>query len=116
MFGLHPARGLTPRRAVAPAPDLAFSPDGARLATETQFGQVTVWDLSTTPPRAEQVWSTVLGFLVPSVAFSPDGSRVAARTDEGVQVWWALTGQPALNIVGHANQVVDAAFDPTAVG
>ncbi|HLZ31918.1 MAG TPA: ABC transporter substrate-binding protein [Chloroflexota bacterium] len=55
----------------------------------------------------------MLSFLVPSVAFSPDGSRVAARTDDGVQVWWALTGQPALNIVGHANQVVDAAFDPS---
>ena len=55
----------------------------------------------------------MLGDLVPSVAFSPDGSRVAARTDVGVEVWWALTGQPALSIVGHANQVVHAAFDPS---
>ena len=116
MVGLHPLPGPNATPSVGLAPDVAFSPDGAHLATATPLGQVTDWDLSTGQPRAVHVWSTVLGNLVPSVAFSHDGSQVAARTDEGVQVWWAGTGQPTLTIVGQANQVVHAAFAPSGGG
>jgi WD40 repeat protein/ABC-type branched-subunit amino acid transport system substrate-binding protein/DNA-binding SARP family transcriptional activator len=113
MIGLHPLSGPNGTPSVALAPDVAFGPDGAHLATATPLGQISVLDVSNELPRVLHVWSTVLGSLFPSVAFSPDGSRVAARNDSGVQVWWVGTGQPAVSIVGHANQVVRVAFDPS---
>ena len=53
--------------------DLAFSPDGERIATADNFCTITVWDSNT-----GQSISQLRGHdrLVSSVAFSPDGKKL----------------------------------------
>ena len=73
--------------------DVAFSPDGRRLATTPDGGLATIWDAST----GEALWS-VQG-VHSAIAFSPDGKLVAApynpgfrSTADGVRIWDAESG------------------------
>jgi WD40 repeat protein/ABC-type branched-subunit amino acid transport system substrate-binding protein len=106
---------LRPSRAgdVGVAVGVAFSPDGGRLATAIPDGEIGEWDLSDQQPQLMRSWVAYGSrTLARSVVFSPDGLRLAATTDAGVQVWWAGTGAPAVNVVGHPVQILDAAFSP----
>jgi WD40 repeat protein len=67
--------------------DLAFGPDGTRLATGSQDGTVRIWD----PSSGKQLLALRgHGALVSSVAFSPDGSRLASVGEDGTVRLWAL--------------------------
>jgi WD40 repeat protein/DNA-binding SARP family transcriptional activator/ABC-type branched-subunit amino acid transport system substrate-binding protein len=106
---LHPGRiGDVPT-----SPDVAFSPDGSQLATAIPDGEISEWDLSSEPPQVRQRWVTNRDRgVAPTVAFSSDDAELMATTSTGAQVWWAGTRQPALTIVGHTAQVLDAVFSP----
>ncbi len=107
LLTLHPDRVSD----VPTAPDVAFSPDGSQLATAIPDGEITEWDVSAGAPQVRRHWVTTRDQSVaPSVDFSSDGAELMATTRTGAQVWWAGTGQPALSIVGHAAQVLDASF------
>jgi WD40 repeat protein len=67
--------------------DLAFSPDGTRLAVSGQDGIVGIWD----PTSGEQLLALGGHFAgIFSVAFSPDGSRLASVGTEGIVRVWTL--------------------------
>jgi WD40 repeat protein len=86
---------------------VAFSPDGARLATGSYDGMVQVWDA-----RTGQGLLTLNG-AGGGVAFSPDGSRLASASwDNTVKVWDAQTGQELLTLRGHTEWVESMAFSP----
>ena len=74
---------------------LAFSHDGARLATGSDDGVVTVWEAAPTT-------GNVLGHEGRVFAFSmtADGSRVATAGEDGVVVWDASTARPVVNPFG----------------
>jgi WD40 repeat protein len=94
-------------------PDVAFSPDGSQLATAIPDGEISEWDLLTDPPQVRRRWVTSRDRgVAPTVTFSSDDAQLMATTSTGAQVWWAGTGQPAMTIVGHAAQVLDATFSP----
>jgi WD40 repeat protein/tRNA A-37 threonylcarbamoyl transferase component Bud32 len=88
---------------------VAFSPDGARLASAGADGTVRVWDR-----QAAKEILTLRGpdDAIAAVAFSPDGQCLAAGTAAGtLRVWDAAQGKEVVTWRGHAAGVTGLAFD-----
>jgi WD40 repeat protein len=92
--------------------NLAFSPDGHRLAGAGEANTVRIWDvptgreLQTLRGHSGDVWAA---------AFSPDpvGRWVAsAGEDSAVKVWDSQTGTLLRNFRGHTGLVTNLAFSP----
>jgi WD40 repeat protein len=97
---------------------VAFSPDGGRVATANADGTVNVYDAAT-----GQVRLTIRGHsqIVWGVAFSPDGRLLASAAGDKaillqqpgeIKVWDAGTGREAAALRGHRSLVFDVAFSP----
>jgi WD40 repeat protein len=92
---------------------MAFSPDGARLATyskDVSDGTVKVWDA-----RTGQELFALKGHTgqVLSAAFSPDGARlITGSRDHTVKVWDVRTGLDPLTLKSHTARVNCVAFSP----
>jgi WD40 repeat protein len=90
--------------------ELAFTPDGKRLATRADR-VVKIWDVAT-----GTAVSSITGHVgdIYTIAFSPDGSRlVTGSNDRSLRVWDVRTGQEVLNLVDEeAQSVWSAAFSP----
>jgi WD40 repeat protein/DNA-binding SARP family transcriptional activator len=89
--------------------DLAFSPDGKRLATVDFWGVGRIWDVSTGEPLVE-LTGPPSGF---SVAFCSKGTRLATGSGNGtITLWDAESGLPLLSLSGHTDPVVGIACSP----
>lgn len=87
--------------------NVAWSPDGKRIASAGDGKTVNVWDAST--GGTLQTYKEHSGFLpnVFALAWSPDGSRIAsacssASMDKTVHVWNVKTGKTVLRYDAHA--------------
>ncbi len=91
------------------ASSLAFSPDGAMVATGCIDGNtVKLWQ------RSGELLSTLQGHMaaIVAVTFSPDGQMIAsASTDRTVKLW-DLEGTLLQTLDGHNSAVWDVAFSP----
>jgi len=90
--------------------DVAFSPDGALMASGSFDKTVKLWSVAD---------GTLLGVLsghtaeVKSVAFSPDGSLLAsAGYDRTVKLWRVTDGALVATLTGHDDAVRSVAFSP----
>ncbi len=57
--------------------DVAFSPDGSRLARSSELGPTEMWDIAPAAPARRRPGSGPPGGQVVAVAFSPDGEVLA---------------------------------------
>lgn len=98
------------QRAAGEAWDVAFSPDGDRLAASVGNGRVLLWELES-DRRTSVIAATE---DVRSLAFDPDGSTLAVGGTDGDIVLLDLAsssvdGQP---MRGHGDLVLDLAYHP----
>jgi WD40 repeat protein len=95
---------------------LTFNPDGTRLLSVDQSGNLKIWDFAT----GHEVAATTLagGLYVRKIRFSRDGKRVAvAGTIRPLQtgdlrILDAATAREVWSLKGHALRVDDADFSP----
>ena len=87
---------------------IAFSPDGATLASGSEDKTIEMWKLD-----AGKRWYTLTGHSdwVTCVAFSPDGATLASGgRDKTIQIWDLNKGKWWYALRGHEDRVYAVAF------
>jgi WD40 repeat protein/DNA-binding SARP family transcriptional activator len=87
---------------------LAFSPDGAALASGGD-AMVRIWDPHTGQARA--TWHSHEPWVA-AVAWSPDGARLASLGGNSIKVWDVNAGRTVVTLRGHSDEVLSVAFSP----
>ena len=95
--------------------DIAYSPDGTRLAVASTIG-IWLYDAHTGAEVA-LLTGNVIQFgrsrLFGAVAFSPDGKTLTSGSrDKTIRLWDVNTGQQKATLEGHTGWVLSVAFSP----
>jgi WD40 repeat protein len=88
---------------------VAFSPDGAILASGHWFHDAALWDA-----RSGALLRTLDGHTstVTAVAFARGGLLASASQDGSIRLWDTATGQEIRKFSGHEGGVLTIAFEP----
>ncbi|KAJ6025071.1 hypothetical protein N7540_005868 [Penicillium herquei] len=92
---------------------MAFSPNGALLASGSSDQTIRLWDMAT--GTLQQTLEGHSG-SVRSVAFSPNGALLASSsTDWTVRLWDIVTGTLQRTFKGHLGSIESMAFSPKGI-
>ena len=100
--------GATARLGKGQINELAYSPDGTRLAVASSIG---IW-LYDTETGGEVALLTGHTGSVRSVAFRPDGRTLASGSYKEIHLWDAASGAHIRTLTGHTWSVLSVAFRP----
>lgn len=91
---------------------IAYSPDGARLASGSWDGTIIIWDLAASAPLVGPF--AAHEDFVTDLAFSPTGDRLVSSSRDGsIKIWKASDGsQIGEALTGHAERVTTVAWNP----
>ena len=105
----HLPEGAKTRLGKGGISEIAYSPDGTRLAVASSIG-IWIYDAQT-----GEALDLLTGHTwdVTSVAFSPDGQTLASGSyDATIRLWDANTGRNIHTLTGHTDWVRSVAFAP----
>ena len=89
---------------------VAWSPDGAHLASWSKDGTVGIWDMASGELLRTMEGHSNFGW---SAAWSPDGTRLASGWDDKtVRIWDAASGKLLRTLEGHSGFVFSVAWSP----
>lgn len=92
-------------QATSPVTQIAFAPDGARLAAVTTDGTLLVWDVNNS---AAPIFTDANG--VTALAYSPNGQFLAIGRSNGAVDLLDASGNPVATYTGHLQSVSALAF------
>jgi WD40 repeat protein len=110
VFVLEPGAGKDARPFPGCSLQVAFSPDGNRVATVVNSKTVRVQNVQT-----GQVLATLSGHTsgITGLAWHPDGNLLASSSfDRSVRVWDTTAGKEVAVNLGHRDRVLSVAFSP----
>ena len=105
----HLPEGVKARLGKGRINEIAYSPDGTRLAVAGGIG-IWLYDAQT---GAELDLITGHARSVSSISYSPDGQTLASGSeDETVRLWDAQTGRHLRTLRGHTDWVFSVSYSP----
>lgn len=94
----------------APVVEIAFSPDGTKLATAADTA-ARIWDTATGAQIAT-LRGEIHNYSIRRLLFSPDGTKLATASFHTARSWDVATGKQLAVLTGHTNSIIAISFSP----